>query len=481
MNASILLLALLLLVAVLVGAYVLWPLLRRPLQHEAAADAAAMSRSVLRERRRELETALAHLPADSPERRAAMAEFAAQADDELAASPAAPTTVPAAVARRPWTAAALAAVLIVPTFGLYLLSGAPESVSPEFASAPREPASLDELVVDLRTRLAREPKDLDAWRLLGRAELARGRADEARAAFERAMSLAPGDAQVRVDYADALAQAQGAVLEGRPIALIREALAIDARNPKALALAGAYEVGRNDFPAATVLWKRLLEVLPADSEQAKQVAGFLADLQAGRPPQVAARPATAAASEGGAAASGPGPRGAATGGAAPSGPATGGATPSGPATSGSASGGPVPGPQVTAGAPPPADSAASRTAALRGRIDLERRIADRLDPGSTVFVVARTLDAEGRPAGPPVAVLRARGSDLPLEFTLDDGLAMSPMARLSAVPPGTQVVVIARASRSGEATARPGDLQGASQPVKPGATGLRVLVDTVVQ
>jgi cytochrome c-type biogenesis protein CcmH len=79
------------------------------------------------------------------------------------------------------------------------------------------------------------------------------------------------------------------------------------------------------------------------------------------------------------------------------------------------------------------------------------------------------------------SVLRARGSDLPLEFTLDDGLAMSPMARLSTVPPGTQVVVIARVSRSGEATARPGDLQGASQPVKPGATGLRVLIDTVVQ
>jgi cytochrome c-type biogenesis protein CcmH len=454
-NASILLLALLLLVAVLVGAYVLWPLLRRPPQGEAAADAAAMSRSVLRDRRRELETALVHLPADSPERRAAMAEFAAQVDDELAASPAAPAPAPLTVARRPWTAAALAAVLIVPTFGLYLMAGAPESVSPEFAAAPREPASLDELVVDLRTRLAREPKDLDAWRLLGRAELARGRADEARDAFERAMALAPGDAQVRVDYADALAQAQGAVLEGRPIALIREALAIDARNPKALALAGAYEVGRNDFPAAIVLWKRLLEVLPADSEQARQVAGFLADLQAGRPPQVAARPAGPAAGAGG-----PGAGGPAAGGPGPNAQAAGGGA---------------------AGAPPPTDAAASKAAALSGRIDVERRIADRLDPGATVFVVARTLDAEGRPAGPPVAVLRARGSDLPLAFSLDDGLAMSPMARLSTVPPGTQIVVIARVSRSGEATARTGDLQGASQPVKPGATGLRVLIDAVVE
>jgi hypothetical protein len=39
MTAPILLLALLLLVAVLVGACVLWPLLRRPPQGEATADA----------------------------------------------------------------------------------------------------------------------------------------------------------------------------------------------------------------------------------------------------------------------------------------------------------------------------------------------------------------------------------------------------------------------------------------------------------
>jgi len=458
-TAPILLLALLLLVAVLVGAYVLWPLLRRPAPAAVAADAATVSRSVLRDRRRELETALAHLPADAPERRAALAEFAAQADDELAAAPAAPAAPPQppVVPRKPWAAAALAAVLVVPTFGLYLLSGAPESVSPEFAAGPREPASLDELVVDLRSRLAREPKDLDAWRLLGRAELARGRPDDAREAYERAMALAPQDAQVRVDFADALAQTQGAVLEGRPIALIREALALDARNPKALALAGAYEVGRNDYPAAIVLWKRLLEVLPPDSDQAKQVAGFVADLQAGRPPQVAARPA--APGDGRDPQSGP--------------PMAGGA----PAAPGGQAGvGPAGGTAAV-----PADPAASKAAALRGRIDIERRIADRVDPGATVFVVARTLDAEGRPAGPPVAVLRARGSDLPLEFTLDDALAMSPMARLSAVPAGTQVIVLARVSRSGEAAARTGDLQGASQPVKPGATGLRVLIDTVVE
>jgi cytochrome c-type biogenesis protein CcmH len=430
-TATLLLLILLLAVAALVVVYVLRPLLARPAA-SADADSAAVSRSVLRERRRELEAALAHLPADAPERRAALAEFAAQADAELSTAaplPADVTRMAPADAERPvpagaaertpatrrWTAVALAAVLVVPSFGLYLLAGAPEAASPEFRAA-REPASLDELAADLRQRLQREPDQLEGWRLLGRAELARGEPDAARQAFEQALRLAPDDAQARVDLADALAQAQGAVLAGRPIELIREALAIDPKLPKALALAGAYEVGRGDAAAAIGHWTRLVEVLPADSEQRRQVESFVADLKAGRTPRVAAA------------------------------------------------------------APGPSDAAA----ALRGRVELERRLAGRVQPDDTVFVVARALDASGRPTGAPLAVLRARGADLPLEFALDDRSAMSPAATLSSLAPGTQVVVIARVSRSGEAGARTGDLQGASAPSAPGVDGLRVLIDTVI-
>jgi cytochrome c-type biogenesis protein CcmH len=428
-SAPLVLLALLLALAVLVGGYVLWPLLRRSNAPGAGADAAAVSRAVLRERRRELEASLAHLPPDAPERRTALAEFAAQAETELAgdAAAAAGARAPGAT-RRPWVALALALLLGLPTFAFYLLAGAPQAASPEMRAA-REPANLDELVTDLRARLASDPDALDGWRLLGRAELARGRPDAAREAFERALVLAPDDAQARVDLADALAQSQGAVLEGRPIELIREALKLDARNPKALALAGAYEVSRRDYPAAIVLWTRLLEVLPPDSDQAKQVSGFLADLRAGRAPRVGARdePPQAAAS-------------------------------------------PAPGAPAVAGGP----------GALRGRIELERRLEGRPRPDDTLFVVARALDDAGRPVGPPVAVMRARAGDLPLEFTLDDRMAMNPAAGLSTLAEGTRVVVVARLSRSGEAAAKPGDLQGASAPARPGASGLRVLIDTVV-
>jgi cytochrome c-type biogenesis protein CcmH len=113
---------------------------------------------------------------------------------------------------------------------------------------------------------------------------------------------------------------------------------------------------------------------------------------------------------------------------------------------------------------------------LSGRIELDPALAAKLRPDDTLFVVARSLDAQGQASGPPLAVLRARGADLPLAFTLDDRLAMSPMARLSTVAPGAQVRVIARLSRSGEAATRSGDLLGNSDPVKPGTRGMQVVI-----
>jgi cytochrome c-type biogenesis protein CcmH len=38
-------------------------------------------------------------------------------------------------------------------------------------------------------------------------------------------------------------------------------------------------------------------------------------------------------------------------------------------------------------------------------------------------------------------------------------------------------VIVARLSKSGEAMAKSGDLQGMSQPVKPGVNGINVVID----
>jgi len=68
--------------------------------------------------------------------------------------------------------------------------------------------------------------------------------------------------------------------------------------------------------------------------------------------------------------------------------------------------------------------------------------------------------------------------ELPYTFLLDDSAAMAPGMVISKFD---QVVVGARISRSGDATPKPGDLEGFSPPVKPGTEGIRVQIDARVE
>jgi cytochrome c-type biogenesis protein CcmH len=110
---------------------------------------------------------------------------------------------------------------------------------------------------------------------------------------------------------------------------------------------------------------------------------------------------------------------------------------------------------------------------IRGEVRLAAGLAGRAGPEDTVFVVARAAE------GPrmPLAVLRKQVKDLPLRFALDDSLAMTPQMKLSGFP---KVIVTARISKSGNAAAQSGDLEGASAPVQPGASGVVITVDSVV-
>jgi cytochrome c-type biogenesis protein CcmH len=126
-----------------------------------------------------------------------------------------------------------------------------------------------------------------------------------------------------------------------------------------------------------------------------------------------------------------------------------------------------------AGPAPKSKAQAAASARVAGRVSLAQGVAARAAPTDTVFIFARA--ASGPPM--PLAVLRKQVRDLPLEFTLDDTMAMAPNLKLSSFP---EVIVGARVSRSGSATAQSGDLRGQSKPVKIGATGIAVVIDTAI-
>ena len=115
---------------------------------------------------------------------------------------------------------------------------------------------------------------------------------------------------------------------------------------------------------------------------------------------------------------------------------------------------------------------ASKT--VSGVVRLSPSLAASAAPDDAVFVFARALQ------GPkmPLAVLKRQVKDLPLTFKLDDSMAMTPGHALSSVD---RVVVGARVSKSGSATPKAGDLEGASQAVEPGARGVLVIIDSPVR
>lgn len=110
---------------------------------------------------------------------------------------------------------------------------------------------------------------------------------------------------------------------------------------------------------------------------------------------------------------------------------------------------------------------------IHGRVELDMRLKDRFRPGSTLFVIARPASG----GGPPVAVLRTRVDRLPVEFTLDDSLAMDPQQRLSEQ---SEVTLIARLSVSGQPMGTSGDLEGRLKAIKPGASNVRLVIDSVL-
>ena len=111
-------------------------------------------------------------------------------------------------------------------------------------------------------------------------------------------------------------------------------------------------------------------------------------------------------------------------------------------------------------------------------VTVDVSIAETVAPATPVFVIAR---AAPRPA-PPVAVRRLTAGDLPARVTLTAADAMLPAAKLSAL---VEVEVVARASLSGAAGARPGDLESASARVRVGAGDYaqvaRLRIDTPVR
>lgn len=405
-------------------AWVLPPLLRRR-PPDAGVDRAQSNLALLREQVADLDADLASgtLPAEKYSQ--ARSELERRVLEESESDPSAGE---GGAGKGRVAAVVLAAVIPIAGTLLYLLLGSPGALAPQHAVPGHSDLSVEQLegmVARLEVRLREQPEDGEGWALLARSNLVLQRFPEAVKAYARATALVKDNASLYADYADALAMTQERRLQGEPERLIAQALKIDPDHVKALALAGTVAFEKRDFKGAVGYWEHILKLAPPDSEMAASIRESIAD----------ARAALGGGAEKQAGASGP------------------------------------------AAAPAPAaraPAAAPAGASIMGTVRLAPALAGKAAPADTVFIFARPV------SGPrmPLAVLRKQVQDLPVEFRLDDSMAMSPAAKLS---DHEKVVVGARISKGGGPVGQPGDLEGLSAPVKVGEHGISVVIDSEVR
>ena len=323
------------------------------------------------------------------------------------------------------TMLAVGLVLPIAAVALYVLLGSPATLQPGGPQPAATAQDMDRLTEGLAKKLEKEPDNLQGWAMLARSYKMLGRNMEAEMAFVRAGSFLDNDAQLLAIYADLAATNANGNFAGKPAQLIEKALKVDPENAMALWLAGTAAFRGNQYESAIRIWERLIQQVDPESEDGRMLQGSIeaAYTALGKTAPKAALKA------------------------------------------------PAKGPVVSGADSVSVPSKTGVESSVRGQVELDAALRAKAGPNDTVMVIARAPGSRM-----PVAVVRANVSELPLKFTLDDSLAMSPQARISM---SAQIEVEARISKSGMAQPESGDLISAVQTVKLGASGVKLQVNKV--
>ena len=346
------------------------------------------------------------------------------ADLDDATKPVAPAST--VVWRKPWLSIALL-VFVVPVSSMLMYSvlGEPAALDPMAlkqgvdSSAEVTPEKLTEMATALTRRLQDEPNSMEGWVMLGRVQRARGHFEESAEAFAKALALSRDD-NLLIERAEVLAQKNGGSFAGEPWSIIQRVLTADPHHLNALFLAGSASYAEMNFTTALRYWERAREVVPADSPDAPELDRAIAEARNKLGlPAIPPRAAEAAANL-------------------------------------------------------QASQATLAATSISGRVTLVKELKGLVAPTDTVFVYATPVTGSRM----PVAIVRTTADKLPLDFVLDDSTAMNPSVKLSSMD---EVTVRVRISKSGQATAQPGDYGVSLTPVKPGSKGLNLMVRDTLQ
>jgi cytochrome c-type biogenesis protein CcmH len=404
-------------------AFVLPPLLR---SKPGAAKAARrdINIAVYRDQMKEMESDHANGLLSDEQFQTSKVELEARLAEDALAQSAQDTTPQTKGGRK--MGFALAGLIPVAAFGLYFWLGNPTSLI-AIAEAQANPAAPDSMHVpgdhDIGKMIAKveekakaNPNDVEAWSMLAKTYAAVDKWPEALKAYEKAMALKPDTPAIMTGYAEALAINNNRVLTGKPMELILKALEKDPNDIKGLELAGIAAFQEKGYAKAAFYFKHLLKQLPPESPYAQDI-------------EQAKKEAERLSHQG------------------------------------------VTGLDNLSEQNAPKDKPAAPGATIHGHVDIAPALKAKVSEKDVIFLFARAGES-----GPPAAAIRASAGKFPLEFELNDSMAMNPQAQLSNFK---EVNIVARVAKSGDIKGGPGDLEGTLTKVKVGSKDVKLVIDTV--
>lgn len=164
---------------------------------------------------------------------------------------------------KPVAGAGVLVSLALVTALLYTLVGTPNAVDP---AQRRAPETLADAVAQLEAELERNPDQVEGWRLLANAYTAAGRTPDARAALARALTLAPDDADLLTQAAEARALASpDRRFDAEAVAMLRRALAQQPMHQRGRWFLGIAQRQANQPAEAAKTWEPLLAIVDAST------------------------------------------------------------------------------------------------------------------------------------------------------------------------------------------------------------------------
>jgi len=175
--------------------------------------------------------------------------------------------------------AAVAVVAGLVAAGLYGLrqgqTGIPPALSPtamsevgsSLAGAPAKATVPDVSIMIQRLveRLQQQPDDLEGWRTLGWSYVSTGQPQEAAAAYQRALALAPDDAELHSFHGEALVQIDGGTVSPAALAEFERALQLNPKEPGSRFYLGLAKEQKGERQAALDDWRAMIAEAPADA------------------------------------------------------------------------------------------------------------------------------------------------------------------------------------------------------------------------